>query len=320
MSVGIGLDAGEAVPVEGGYRADHRILHVEIRPPGIRPQQRAMLNPLRSELGLQLAAGKRLIDEFGGNPLQEVELAVGEREPRRLSLLDHRYFDAFRNRQLSALERRRDFPGVGGNRAGRSVRGLAVARVRDEHDLRAPLVLAEHVRSRADRMRADVNAICGDDFACDGRGVRHREHVQETQVRLRQADAQRMAIEDFEAGNRRVVVELAGLRRALAHGVRADDLALDEPQPRTLHRGVEEAPDRIFLIGGDQLSRLAAERGVGREENSLPEPERVRRAAVAHLGHRLERSRDELHGTREIVVGQHRVEDVVDDAVGRGVR
>ena len=58
-------------------------------------------------------------------------------------------------------------------------------------------------------MGAEIRSVRRDDFARNRRGVRHREHVKEAQVGLLQADAQRMAIDDLESGNRRVVFEFS---------------------------------------------------------------------------------------------------------------
>ncbi len=303
----------------GRVAADDGIVHVEVRPPGVRPQQHVVLDALRRELGLELAVRQRLLDELGRKALEEVELAVGERQPRRLPLLDDRYLDAPRKRQLPALERRRDRLRCRRHRPRGHVRRVAVAGVRHQHDLRAALVLAEHVRSGPDRVRTDVETVGIDDLAGDGRRVRHGEHVEEAEVRLREADAQRVAVDDLEAGDRGLVVELPGSEGPLAHGVGTDDLAVDQPQPRALDGGIEQPPDRIRLIGGGQLARLAVERGIRREEDALPQPEREGRTAVGHLRHRFERTRHQLHRSRQVVVGQHRVEDVVDHAVRRGV-
>ena len=103
------------------------------------------------------------------------------------------------SRKLLALERRGDRQRLRRHGTGRHVRRVPIAGIGDEHDLRAALVLAQHVRARADRMRAEVEPVRLDDLARDGRRVRHRERVEEAQIGLRQANAQRVAIDDLEA-------------------------------------------------------------------------------------------------------------------------
>jgi hypothetical protein len=115
---------------------------------------------------------------------------------------------------------------------------------------------------------AEIGSIGLDNLARDGRRVRYCKHVEEAQIGLREADAQRVAIEHLESGNRRVIVEFPRLGRPRAHLVRANDLALDQPQPRTFHGGIEQALQSVRLIGGGELARLALERWIRREENS----------------------------------------------------
>ena len=300
--------------------ADHRVLHVEVGPARVGPQQRFVPDAFRGELGPELAVGERLLDELRRKPLEKSSSRLTKREPDRLPFFDHRDLDAADERQLLALERRGDRHRLRRHRARRHVGRLAKAGIREQHDLRAAPVLAEHVGPGADRMRAEIAAVRLDDFARDRGGVRHREHVEEAQVGLLQADAQRVAIDDLEPRDRRVVVEFAGSSSALrAHLVRADDLAFDQPQPRALDRRIEQALERIRLIGGGQLARLALERRVGREEDSSLQLENVGRAAVFDRRHRLERPRHELHRPRQVVVVQHRLVDVIDDAVGARV-
>ena len=119
-----------------------------------------------------------------------------------------------------------------------------------QHDLRAAPVLAEHVGPGADRMRAEIAPVRLDDLARDGRRVGHGEHVQEAQIGLLQTDAQRVAIDDLEARESarrsRICPILSALAREL---VGADDLALDHPQPWTLHRRIEQPLERVRLVG-----------------------------------------------------------------------
>jgi len=117
-------------------------------------------------------------------------------------------------------------------------------------------------------VRPNVLSVGFDHLSRDGSGIRHRKHVQEAQVRPVQPDAQRVTVDRFQAGDRCVVVELSGLDCLGAQLVGADDLALDQPQPRTFHRWVEQAPDRIGVVAGREFARLALECRIRREEDS----------------------------------------------------
>src|SRR5439155_24941700 len=86
--------------------------------------------------------------------------------------------------------------------------------------------------------------------------------------------------------------------------------------PRAFYRRVEKPLDRVGLIGGGELAWLTFERRVGREKDALAQLEHVGRAVVLHQWHRLQRSRHELYRPREVVVIEHRLVDIGDDAVG----
>jgi hypothetical protein len=73
-------------------------------------------------------------------------------------------------------------------------------------------------------------------------------------------------------------------------------------------------------IRGGQLAWLALECGIWRELDALAEAADVRPAAVLDARQRFEHARHELHRAREIIIVEHRVEDVRDDAVGRRIR
>lgn len=78
-------------------------------------------------------------------------------------------------------------------------------------------------------MGAEIEPVGFDDLASDRRRVRNRKHVEKTQIGLLQPDAKRVAIDDLEAGDGRIVVEFARFQRRFADGVGADHLAVDEP-------------------------------------------------------------------------------------------
>jgi hypothetical protein len=86
--------------------------------------------------------------------------------------------------------------------------------------------------------------------------------MREVEVGLVEPEAQGVAVGDLEAGDRRVVVELAGLLRLRAELVEAGDLAFEEEGVRRAVPGVEEALDRVGIVGGGELAPAAAEGGV----------------------------------------------------------
>jgi hypothetical protein len=137
---------------------------------------------LRRERRLQLAVGQRFVDEGRRQPFEELDLAVEECEPLGLAFLDDVGLDARRNRELLALERRRGGQRLRGHGPRRHVPRVPVARIGDEHDLRAAFVFAELVGPGAHRMRAEVEPVRLDDLARHGRRVRHRKRIEKAQI------------------------------------------------------------------------------------------------------------------------------------------
>ena len=86
-----------------------------------------------------------------------------------------------------------------------------------------------------------------------------RQHVSQVVVGLLEPDAQRMAVNRFEAGNLLVVVEPGALLRRVGEFVQADDLALDQPRPRRAQAGVDQPLERVDEIFGDELAMVFAD-------------------------------------------------------------
>ncbi len=122
-------------------------------------------------------------------------------------------------------------------------------------------------------------------------------------------DAQRMPVDDLEPGHLGVVVEAFGLRGLLGDGVQADDLAVDQKPPRRAIGRIDEALDRIRVVGRGQLAALSLERGVGLEVDALAQLEQVGLAPVGDLGQHLCGLRHQLDRSREVVVGQQALID-----------
>ncbi len=136
-----------------------------------------------------------------------------------------------------------------------------------------------------------------------------REDVRQVVVGLLEPDPQRVAIGCFDARDLRVVVEVAGRLRSLGDLVEAHDLAFDEPRPRRADLRIDQALERIRVIGRGQLALLSLERGIVDEVDPLPDPQRVGLAVVGDLGQRLGGERDELRRPREVVVREQRLEE-----------
>ena len=242
--------------------------------------------PALREVGRELAAGQRDVGEVLGQRADVVVLAVEEGEPARLRLVHDVDLDAPHDRQPLALEARVDGAArlVG---AGVAVEDLlAVAGVGLEHQARAAHPLRDAVGAGAHGMVGDVLAVALDHLAGQRRGGGHREHVGEGVVGVREPDADRVAVERLQALDGAVVVEAPGLLRRLHGRVRPADLALDEEEPLAPQLRVEEALDGIDVVVRRELARLAAERGIGREEDAGPDLQREGGAVVGHLGQR----------------------------------
>ena len=169
-------------------------------------------------------------------------------------------------------------------------------------------------------MRTEVGAVGIHDFAGDCRYVRNGERIDKAQIGLRQADLQGVAVDDLEAGQRRVVIEASCLRGRGDRLRAAGNFAFDQPDPWALHGRVEQALDRVRVIGGGELAGLALERRVGSEVNAFANAADIGHSAILNHRHRFQRARHDLHRSREIIVVEHRLVDICDNAVGGGVR
>ena len=240
-------------------------------------------------------------------------LAVQERQPARLLLLDDADLHAVQQRQLAAVQALRHGHGLGV--VGRGLLGiahLAVARVALEHDLRRPPPALEHERPGAHRVRHDGIAVVLDHLACHG--AHHGavgEQVVEARRRRLDAHLEAVAVQQLQALDLGVVVEglflvdqpLAQLRQA------QDACVLQLEQVRALVLRVVVPLDRVQVVRGGEFARLALEDRVVLEEDALPDAEGEGRAVVADLGQGHRGVGHRLRRARQIGVGQRRVED-----------
>ncbi len=283
----------------GCKAADHGIAHVEGVEPdrGVHVAER--LHARAREVRGELAVGHGHQTEIRRDGHHHVELAPQERQPHRLVLDGVDELDAIERGQPAALEEL-----------------LAVIGIPLENLAASGLLGDEHEGTRPHGVTAHVVAIEVDHLARRRGEVLLREHVQEVEIRLVERDPQRVAIEDLQALDRFRVVERRPSERALAQRVGPRDLAVDDEELARLPVRIEEPPDAVGVICRDQLARLALERRIGSEEDSFLQPAHVDAAALAHLGHRLKRRRDELERPRDVVVAQHRLHQVLDHVGG----
>ena len=186
---------------------------------------------------------------------------------------------------------------------------LSIVGIGLEHNLGLAGPALEHVGAGPDRMRVGIVGVGLDHFASDGGHRGHRHNVREVVVRSGETDTQRIAVDDFEPGHLGVVVEAFRLRGLVGDGIQADDLAVDQEPPRRAVGRIDEALDRIRVVGRDQLAALALERRVGLEVDSASYLEEVGLAAVGDFGQRLGSLRHQLDRSGEVVVRQQALVD-----------
>src|SRR2546423_14806469 len=157
-------------------------------------------------------------------------------------------------------------------------------------------------------MRGRLLAIGFDRLARDRARDREGEHIGQVAIRLVEADHQRVAVGRLQAGHRRVVIEGGAGLGAGAEIVEPDDLAGEEEGVGRAVLRVEEAADRIGKVLRRELALLPLERRIVDEIDALLYPEGVGASIGRDLRH-LRGARHELRRTREVVVGEQRVED-----------
>ena len=168
-------------------------------------------------------------------------------------------------------------------------------------------------------MRAKIGTVGIDYLTGYRRRIGHRKRIGKAQVGLLQSYFERVTVANFESGQWRVIIELARLCGLFARLVTTDDFALEQPRPRAFYRRIEQSFEAVGVVRGGKLTRLALERGIGGEEDSLANLANIGLAIILDDRERLECARHQFHGAREIIVIEHRFIDVGDDAVRRRV-
>jgi hypothetical protein len=184
----------------------------------------------------------------------------------------------------------------------------AVAGIRLQHDARAAFPFAQAIGTGAHGPGANVAAGRLHHFAGDG--AANQVVVDHRVVRLGQAQLQRVAVERAQSFDRPVVVELrARLACRIDHGPRAGHQIGHQCRSPSAQIGVEPALQRIHVVGGDELARLAPERGVVGEENAGRKADRPGLAAIGDR--RRSRGRDgrQLWGRGKVIVFVQAFED-----------
>ena len=179
---------------------------------------------------------------------------------------------------------------------------------------------SQQVRPRAHGMGADIGTVEFHHLPRLHPEIGNGEDVEEVVVRLREPDAHRVAVDDADPADRRVVVELARLACGRDGLVDAVDAALDHPLVGRSELRIDQPADRECEVLRHEFAANALEGRVVREMNTLLEPQEVIAPAVAHFGHGFEQLRPKLCGARERVVGEQGVEDFLGHGVGVEVR
>src|SRR5436190_18297902 len=96
-----------------------------------------------------------------------------------------------------------------------------------------------------------------------------RSDVERVVVRFLEAEAYRVAVDGFDAGNLRVVVESPALLRVRRVLVEPDDLAFEKKRIRRPVPGVHEPQIRVDDVLRDQLALHAFPDRIGREVDAL---------------------------------------------------
>ena len=273
--------------------------------------------PCFASAGATLPKGTAWLMNSSGT-FDAVLLAVQERQPARLRLVDHRELDAIHHRQAAALQLRRDRlrARVVGGRAG-VVQLFAEVRVALEHHERRALPLGQDERSRADRVRHHVVAVHLHHFARDrAEDTAVGKVVDEARLGLGQRDLEGVPVErpqafDFAARSRTgrwPAPACAGRPGRAASSWRASS-------KRALPARVVDPLGRVDVVVRRQLALLSLERRIVLEEDAGPDPHGERAEVARDLRHRGRGAGTQFGGPRKEVVLQRRLDDVGNDVV-----
>jgi hypothetical protein len=137
------------------------------------------------------------------------------------------------------------------------------------------------------------------------------ERVDKAGAGTLQLELHGVSVEHLDAFDRRVVFEFAGFDRALVHFLEPGDAFLQHARELlALGDRVEEPLVCESDVVRRELALLAAEGGVVGEVDTSPQLDNVGAEVRRNLGHAFGKHRDDLRGTREIVVAVQRFEDV----------
>src|SRR4030095_12003678 len=200
----------------------------------------------------------------------------------------------------------------GAARRGRGIEHFAKCGIRFEHDSLAPRPLLQQVRAGANRVLHDAVArvlVDGEHCAGGGAELTRGEPPLERVVRSVETYAQRVAVESLQTLDRRVVIEGARGAGPREHVVQANQVLFQQIEPIRANLGIDDPLDRIDVVVGGELARLAFERGVRGKVDAALALYRVGPALVGDYWQALGGVRDKTDGPREIIVRVKRFED-----------
>ena len=129
----------------------------------------------------------------------------------------------------------------------------------------------------------------------------------------RQGDAQRVAIQHLQAFDRRLKIELAGLPGRFAQRIRAVNFSIDHKELTRQIFWIEQAPEAVGVILRRKFATLAIERRIVGEKNARPQAANVDSPFFKHFGHFTQCEWHQFQWSGEVIVLQHRLENIVDD-------
>ena len=242
-----------------------------------------------------------------------IEVTLREREDLGLRFLDDADLDAPDLRQRLAAHALHQIllrcVGIRGKHQ------LPVMRIGLEHDTRRAPPFLQDVGPGAHRMAHDVLALGLDDLARDRHHREAGEALLQRVVGARQPYLQRVAVQRAQPRDRGVVVEMrTRLARRVDDRARADDQVCQRRVPAAAQVGIDRPLDRVDVVRRDELARLALERRVVGEQDSVAQADRPGLAVVGDHRHRGRGAGHDLRSRRQVFVFVERLEDGTRDA------
>ena len=242
--------------------ADQRVVHVEVGETDVGVDDGVGFDAFLGQVGRELRVRHRRLGEIGRHRVDQVDLAVQESQPARLTLFDHAQLDPLDHRQAPALETPQQGLAFGIVGVGLCIEvALTVAWVALEHDQRAAPPLREHERPGAHRVRHEVIVITLDHFTRHGaEDTAVGQPMDEPRPRLRQRETQRVTVDRLDAFDLAVVVEgPLVLQRLVAQRFQAEHAVFGEAVVGgAFERRVEKPLEAVDIVLRHQLALFAS--------------------------------------------------------------